>query len=92
MRREADELLFLATVYGRDVVEKTIGQLLQQGIVGAGNLEQILRLNDAVPEAPPPLSLPDERLQFVPPGPRLQDYDALLLDARQDVPDDEEKP
>ena len=92
LRREADELLFLATVYGRDQVEHTIGQLLQQGIVGAGNLEQILRVNNAVPEAPPPLQLSNERLHFVPPGPRLEDYDTLLLDARKDEPDDEEKP
>jgi hypothetical protein len=85
-------LLFLATVYGRAEVERTIGKLLQQGIVGAGNLEQVLRVSSAVPEAPPPLQLPDERLHFVPPGPQLEDYDALLLDARHDEPEEKEKP
>jgi len=92
LRREVDELLFLATVYGAAVVEKTIGDLLQRGIVGAANLEQVLRVSDATPEAPPPLQLSDERLRFVPPGPQLEDYDTLLLDARKDELDDEESP
>ena len=92
LRRETDELLFLATVYGKAEVERTIGQLLQQGIVGVGNLEQVLRVSSAVPKAQPPLQLPDERLHFVPPGRRLEDYDTLLLDARHDKPEDKEKP
>jgi len=92
LRRETDELLFLATVYGNAEVERTIGELLRQGIVGAGHLEQVLRRSGVVPEAPPPLRLADQRLHFVPPGPRLEDYDTLLLDARRDEPEDEEKP
>jgi len=91
LRREVDELLFLATVYGRARVEETIGELLQQGIVGSGNLEQVLRVSDAVPKAPPPMQIPDERLHFVPPGPRLEDYDTLLLDARRAAQEDEDK-
>jgi transposase len=91
LRHEADELLFLATVYGNTRLEQTIGELLERGCVGAGHLEQLLRASDAVREAPPPLQLPDQRLHFVPPGPCLADYDALLLDARREQQDDQEE-
>ena len=94
LRAEVDELLTLATVYGRERVEQTIGQMLGQGIVGANHLERLLRLADPSPEAPPPMPLTDDRLQFIPPTPNIESYDALLLDARKnsDNDDDEEEP
>jgi len=89
LRSELRELLCLATVYGIESLEETIGLLLDQGQVGANHLERMLRLRDA-PKAPPPLELPDERLQFLPPAPNLQGYDALLLDPPQPQDDPEE--
>lgn len=91
LRAELRELLCLATVYGIEPLEQTIGLLLEQGQVGASHLERLLRLRDA-PKAPPPLELQNERLHFVPPAPDLQGYDALLLDARHPQDDSEEKP
>lgn len=89
LRAELRELGCLGTVYGPQVVEQTIGELLVHGVVGSGRLERALRLRQAEPKAPPPMSLSDERLQFVPPAPQLSDYDALLLDARRDEDDTE---
>jgi transposase len=83
LRAELDELMTLGTVYGRESVEKTIGEMLSQGIVGANHLERLLRLEEKAPAAPPPMSLVDERLQFVAPAPCLASYDALLLEARK---------
>jgi len=90
LRAEVDELLVLATVYGTECVEQTIGKMLGQGIVGAGHLERLLRLSEAAPKAPAPMSLSDARLQFVPPTPCLESYDALLLDARKKSQEDDE--
>ena len=90
LRREVEELLFLATVYGGDLLEETIGQLLGHGIVGVAHLERALRLTEATPKATPPLALSDERLHFVPPRPQFENYDALLLDARRDNEEEEE--
>jgi len=84
LRAEVKELLCLATVYGREGLEQTIGELMGQGVVGANHLERALRLRCQVPKAPPPLSLTDDRLSFVPPAPCLESYDALLLDARKE--------
>jgi transposase len=83
LRAEIRELLCLATVYGKDQVESAIGELLGQGYIGAARLERLLRIRETRQTAPPPLSLPDERLQFVPPTPHLGAYDSLLLDARK---------
>ena len=91
LRHEVGELLFLATVYGKDALEQAIGELLGQGCVGAAHLERALRLREDATKAPPPLALPDERLHFVPPSPRLETYDTLLLDARRDEQDQEEE-
>lgn len=91
LRHEVEELLFLATVYGRDHLEQVIGQQLAQGIVGTAHLERALRLTEPGPSAPPPLALSDERLHFVPPTPPLETYDALLLDARRDDDNEDQK-
>ena len=64
-------------------MERTIGELLAKGVVGVGRLERALRLQLDLPQAPPPMPLADERLQFVPQAPQLGDYDALLLDSRR---------
>lgn len=90
LRHEVKELLFLATVYGRVPLDQAIGELLGKGSVGAAHLERMLRLRKDAPKAPPPLALPDERLHFVPPSPRLDTYDALLLDTRRVEEDQEE--
>lgn len=89
LRREVGELLFLATVYGKDALEQTIGELLGHGSVGADHIERMLRLRQNAPKAPPPLTLPDDRLHFVPPSPHLETYDNLLLDARRHQDDRE---
>lgn len=91
LRAEVKELLCLGTVYGRECLEQTIGELMGQGIVGANHLERALRLRCDRPKAPPPMHLGDERLAFVPPAPHLESYDALLLDARR-APEDEKEP
>lgn len=84
LRHEVSELLFLATVYGKDLLEEAIAELVGQGIVGVAHIERILRLRHDAPKAPPPLALPDGRLDFVPTAPQLETYDALLFDARRD--------
>lgn len=91
LRREVGELLFLATVYGKDALEQAIAELLGHGSVGAAHLERRLRLRQDAPKAPPPLTLPDDRLDFVPPSPRLETYDSLLLEARRDEEDPKSK-
>jgi transposase len=83
LRAEIRELACLGTVYGPQAVEQTLGELLAQGVVGASRLERALRLQQDRPQAPPPMPLSDERLQFVPPAPKLEEYDALLLEARR---------
>lgn len=90
LRAELQELLCLSTVYGSSQVEQTIGEMLRQGIVGAHYLERALRLSVAAPKAPPPMPLTDDRLQFVPPAPQLETYDALLLDARKEPSESQE--
>jgi hypothetical protein len=82
LRAELRELLCLGTVYGPDQVERVIGELLAQGVVGVSRVERALRLSVATPKAPPPMPLADERLRFAVPPPPLADYDRLLLDAR----------
>jgi transposase len=91
LRSEVKELLCLATVYGRECLEQTIGELMGQAVVGANHLEQALRLRCQTPKTPPPMPLADERLSFVPPTPCLESYDALLLDARK-APAEQEEP
>jgi hypothetical protein len=84
LRAELDHLLLLATLYGPGPVEAAIGALLAQAIVGSDHVEQWLRLQEAGPVAPPPLTLGDPRLRVPPVRPNLQRYDALLLDADQE--------
>jgi hypothetical protein len=81
LRAELDHLLLLTTLYGPAQVETALGALLAQAIVGSDHVEQWLRLHEAAPVAPPPLTLGDPRLQVPPVRPNLQRYDALLLDA-----------
>ena len=90
LRAELRELLCLITIYGAEQVEQTIGELLGHGTVGAGHLERLLRLGEQTAKAPAPLNLNRQHLQFVPPRPDLESYDALLLDARRKEKGDEE--
>ncbi len=88
LRAELDHLLLLATLYGPAPVEAALGALLAQAIVGSDHVERWLRLHEAGPVAPPPLTLGDPRLRVPVPRPNLQRYDALLLDAsREEDPD-----
>lgn len=91
LRTELDHLLLLTTVYGPRQVEAALGALLAQAIVGSHHVEQWLRLQQAPPVAPPPLTLGDPRLTVPPGRPDLQRYDALLFDAdgasNPEVPD-----
>jgi transposase len=80
LRAELDHLLLLTTVYGPRAVEAALGALLAQAIVGSHHVEQWLRLQQAAPVAPPPLTLGDPRLHVPPGRPDLQCYDALLWD------------
>lgn len=84
LRSEIRELLCLATVYGHQQLEDTIGRLLKKGNVGVSHVERALRLSDAQPKAPPPLQLKQENLNFVPPAPDLRSYDNLLLSAKNE--------
>ncbi len=84
LRAELDPLLLLATLYGPGPVEAAIGALLAQAIVGSDHVAQWLRLQEAEPVAPPPLTLGDPRLSVPPVRPNLQRYDARLLDADQE--------
>jgi transposase len=80
LRAELDHLLLLTTLYGPRQVEAALGALLAQAIVGSHHVEQWLKLQQAAPVAPPPLTLGDPRLTVPPVRPNLQRYDALLLD------------
>jgi len=81
LHAELDHLLLLTTVYGPTAVEAALAALLAQAIVGSEHVEQWLRLQQAVPVAPPPLALSDPRLAVPVGRPDLQRYDVLLLDA-----------
>lgn len=90
IRTEVKELLCLSTVYGIDEVEKSIASLLEQGIVGVAHLERTLRLNQIATKAPPPLEFKDKQLQFVPPKPQLESYDAILIETHNITNDEED--
>ncbi len=81
LRAEIRELLCLATVYGPDQLEKSIGRLLAIGTVGVSHVERDLRLSEAQDKAPPPLDLTQQKLKFAPPRPDLGQYDSLLLES-----------
>ncbi len=91
LRSEIRELLCLATVYGSKQLEETIGHLLARGNVGISHVERALRLGDAQPKAPPPLRLADEHLNFVPPAPDLRSYDSLLINAKNEPDEKDER-
>jgi hypothetical protein len=80
LRAELEHLLLLTTLYGPSQVEAALGALLAQAIVGSDHVEQWLKLQQAAPVAPPPLTLGDPRLTVPPVRAHLQRYDALLLD------------
>ena len=92
LRLEISELLCLATVYGSEQVEATIGRLLARGNVGVSHVERALRLSDAQAKAPPPLQLTQEHLTFIPPAPDLRSYDSLLIGARRQPDEEEDEP
>ncbi len=81
LRAELAHLLLLTTLYGARPVEAALGALLAQAIVGSHHVEQWLKLQQATPTAPPPLTLGDPRLTVPPVRPNLTRYDVLLLDA-----------
>jgi hypothetical protein len=83
LRAELEHLLLLTTVYGPGPVEAALGACLAQAIVGSEHVERWLRLQEAAPVAPPPLTLGDPRLTVPPVRPNLRRFDALLLDADQ---------
>ena len=89
LRSEVRELLALATIYTPQRLEETLGEQLAQGIVGTAHLERALRLSQAQPQAPAPLKLANERLEFRPPHTDLTAYDGLLLEAREDTEPEE---
>jgi hypothetical protein len=80
LRAELEHLLLLTTLYGPSPVEAALGACLAQAIVGSDHVEQWLKLQQAAPVAPPPLTLGDPRLSVPPVRPNLQRYEALLLD------------
>lgn len=91
LRSEIRELLCLATVYGVQQVEETVGRLLARGNVGVSHVERALRLSEAQPKAPPPLQLRQPHLSFVPPAPDLTSYDSLLIEARHKADEEDEE-
>ena len=91
LRAELDHLLLLTTLYGPAAVEAALGALLAQAIVGSEHVEQWLKLQQAGPVAPPPLTLRDARLSVPAPRPNLARYAALLLAADSAPPAEEDR-
>jgi transposase len=79
LRHELGALLVLGTVWGHPEVEEAAGELLSRGLVGADLLERSLRSRGQEAAAPPPLSLRDPKLEFMPPAADLGSYDQFLL-------------
>jgi hypothetical protein len=79
LRAELDHLLLRTTLYGPAAVDAALGALLAQAIVGSEHVEQWLKLQQAGPVAPPPLTLGDPRLSVPAVRPNLQRYEALPL-------------
>lgn len=91
LRSEIKELLCLGTVYGQAILEKTIGEMLKKGIVGTDCLERMLRMMEVEHKAPQPMEFKNERLHFIPPAPNLEEYNAYLLDSKNE-PEKKETP
>lgn len=82
LKREVSELLVLRTVWGPGALEEAIREALSKGVVGASNVERILRIKDMPQRNVPPLEL-DEKLRFPSPAPDLRSYDTLLFEEEE---------
>ncbi len=86
LRHECARILALATVYGNGALHETVEQCLSRGIVGAENLEILLKQRERTPEQaaalrPPPLVFKAPKLNRMPQTIDLRRYDELLFDS-----------
>ena len=83
LRSEVAKILALATVYGENEVYNGCTELLQSGIIGANNLELLLKsCNTSSQLNPKPLSFQKQKLNRTIPSVDLRRYDALLFDSK----------
>jgi len=86
LRSEVRRLVALITVYGADIVDRAAGELLARGVVGAENLELLLKAQGANEQAPPPLQFQSQKLNRITAGSDLSGYDALVFDESTAAP------
>lgn len=90
LRSEVRRLVALITIYGAENVNNAAGELLTRGIVGAENLELLLKAHGAVEQAPPPLTFQSSRLNRMTANPDLSRYNEFLFeDGGQPAPPSE---
>jgi hypothetical protein len=80
LRTEVKRLVALITIYGAEAVNGAASELLVRGVVGADNLEMLLKLQGAPEEAPEPMSFPSAKLNRLTGVPNLSRYDAYLFE------------
>ena len=80
LRSEVKRLVALITIYGAESVNAATAELLTRGVVGADNLEMLLKANGAEHRAPEPLQFQSSKLNRMTGNPDLNRYNAFLFD------------
>jgi transposase len=80
LRSEVRRLVAMITVYGKEAVEASAAELLVRGVVGAENLEMLIKAKGEKPRAPEPITFQSPKLNRMTVSPDLSRYDALLFD------------
>jgi hypothetical protein len=85
LRRQVDDLLRLARLYGPDAVREATASASRSAAFGADYVEAILRRQADPRPVQPPVELKDPVLgRLAPPPLSLADYDAFILAARSE--------
>lgn len=84
LRTEIKRLVALITIYGAEAVNAASAELLVRGVVGADNLEMLLKLQGAREEAPEPMSFQTPKLNRMTGVPNLSGYDAYLFETEKE--------
>lgn len=86
LRQEISSLMALGTIYGESRLAETIDALLKRGSIGIEQVELALKhhqRNQAEPQKPAPMKIPNERLARIPARIDLRQYDQLILKSRK---------
>jgi hypothetical protein len=80
LRSEVKRLVALITIYGAEGVNQAATELLTRGIVGAENLELLLKAQGAAERAPAPLTFQSLKLNRMTANPDLSLYNEFLFE------------